>query len=294
MSVYPIVFTQGTFIHRDRLKFPFEERGLQFGDGVYEVIRIYRGNYYLLTEHIDRLYRSINEVKIQFPYTKENFTEMLMNLIEKNNMDKDGKLYLQVTRGSATRNHHFPQNVEPNVYAYIEPAERLTETMINGVHAITRPDIRWKNCHIKSLNLLPNLMAKQEAKELGCYEAIFHEDGVVTECSSSNVYLIKDGKIYTHPTTNNILKGCVRTAIERFTTDLKIPFVEQAFTIDDIESADEVFLSSSTSEITPIVKVDDKWIKDGKPGPITRKLQAAYAQDANIEQITPPLIAKAN
>src|SRR5699024_10431523 len=160
MSVYPTVFSQGDFLHRDELHFPFEERGLQFGDGVYEVIRIYNGRYYLLTEHIDRLYRSLEEVKIPFTYSKEEFTQMLKDLITKNKMDTDGRVYLQVTRGSATRNHVFPLNVEPNVYAYIEPASRLIEPMIKGVHTITRPDVRWKNCHIKSLNLLPNVMAK--------------------------------------------------------------------------------------------------------------------------------------
>ncbi|MHA6251589.1 D-amino-acid transaminase [Oceanobacillus sp. CAU 1775] len=286
MSVYPIVFTQGTFTHRDNLKFPFEERGLQFGDGVYEVIRIYKGKYYLLKEHIDRLYRSLDEIKINLPYAKDDFTKMILNLIDRNNMDVDGRVYLQVTRGSAARNHLFPENVEPNVYAYIEPAERPVETIKNGVSTITRPDIRWSYCHIKSLNLLPNLMAKQEAKEQGSYEAILHEDGVVTECSSANAFLVKDGKIYTHPTTNDILYGCVRMAIERFAADLAIPIVHQAFTLEDIASADEMFLSSSTSEITPIVEVDGKLIRDGKPGAITQKLQTAYALDANIEALT--------
>lgn len=286
MSVYPIVFTQGTFTHRDNLKFPFEERGLQFGDGVYEVIRIYKGKYYLLTEHIDRLYRSLDEIKINFAYDKETFTKMLIDLIDRNNMDIDGRVYLQVTRGSATRNHVFPENIEPNVYAYIEPAERPAGPIINGVSTITQPDIRWKYRHIKSLNLLPNLMAKQEANEQGSYEAILHEEGVVTECSSSNAYLVKDGKIYTHPATNDILYGCVRMAIERFANDLAIPMEHQAFTLEDIAEADEMFLSSSTSEIIPIVEVDGNFIRDGKPGVITQKLQTAYALDANIEVLT--------
>lgn len=297
MSVYPIVLTQGTFKHRDSLNFPFEERGLQFGDGVYEVIRVYQGNYYLFNEHINRLYRSLEEVKIEIPYSKEDFSELLLELLKKNDMDIDGKVYLQVTRGSAPRDHHFPVNVDANIYAYAEPASRNIEMMKNGVNAITLPDIRWSYCHIKSLNLLPNVMAKQEAKVNGSFEAIQHKDGVVTECSSSNVYLVKDEKIYTHPKTNGILHGCVRIAVERFAADLDIPFIEEAFRIEDIQDADEMFLTSSTTEITPIVKVNQNALQDGKPGSITRKLQAAYAADANISQIAeeiPILTAKSN
>lgn len=287
MSVFPIVFAQGSFMHKDKLKYPFEERGLQFGDGVYEVIRIYEGTYYLLDEHIDRLYRSLAEIKLVFPYDKEDFKQTLENLLKRNEMKIDGKVYLQVTRGSAPRDHVFPENLTPNVYAYIEQAPRNIELMRNGVDVITLPDIRWSNCHIKSLNLLPNLMAKQEAKENNCYEAILHKDGTVTECSSANVYFVKNGKIYTHPKTNEILHGCVRIAVERFANDLAIPFIEEAYHIGDIKDADEVFLSSSTSEIMPIVKVDGHTIKTGTPGEITRKLQLAYALDADVDPITP-------
>lgn len=297
MSVYPIVLTQGTFKHRDSLNFPFEERGLQFGDGVYEVIRVYQGKYYLFNEHIDRLYRSLEEIKIAIPYTKEDFAELLLELLKKNDMDTDGKVYLQVTRGSAPRDHYFPENVDANIYAYAEPAARNIEMMKTGVHTITLPDIRWSYCHIKSLNLLPNVMAKQEAKINGSFEAIQHKDGLVTECSSSNVYLVKNGKIYTHPKTNGILHGCVRIAVEKFAAGLNIPFIEKAFRVDDIAGADEMFLTSSTTEITPIVKVDQDVIHDGKPGQITRKLQAAYAADANIAQFSedvPVLTSKSN
>lgn len=274
-------------MHKDKLKYPFEERGMQFGDGVYEVIRIYQGKYYLLDEHIDRLYRSLSEIKISFPHDRDDFINILESLLNKNEMKMDGRVYLQVTRGSAPRNHLFPEDTEPNVYAYIELAARNMEEMKNGVSTITHPDIRWRYCHIKSLNLLPNLLAKQEAKENGSYEAILHKDGTVTECSSANVYFVKNGNIYTHPKTKEILHGCVRLAVERFAEDLNIPFIEDPYHVGDIKDADEVFLTSSTSEIMPVVKVDDQQIKDGRPGPITRKLQHAYAMDAGIEPIVP-------
>ncbi|HEY4600036.1 MAG TPA: D-amino-acid transaminase [Cerasibacillus sp.] len=286
MGVYPVVLSQAKFVHRDSLKYPFEERGLQFGDGIYEVIRIYRGNYYLLTEHVERLFRSAKAIKLELPYTKTELTELLNGLIKRNQMTEDGKVYLQATRGSAPRDHVFPENLTANVYAYISKQARPLNQLEHGVCTITERDIRWEKCYIKSLNLLPNILAKQTAKEKECYEAILHKDGLVTECSSSNVYLVKDGHIYTHPVTENILHGCVRMAVERFSEKLNIPFIEEAFTLEDIKSADELFLTSSTSEVLPIVKVDGAPVADGKPGPISKKLQAAYEQDASIQTET--------
>ncbi|MDO6450304.1 D-amino-acid transaminase [Oceanobacillus profundus] len=284
MSVYPIIMTQSQFTHRDNLHYPFEERGLQFGDGIYEVIRIYHGTYYLLDEHVDRLFRSAEAIKIKLPFNKEEITHLLLELLERNKMTTDGKVYLQVTRGSAPRDHIFPADVLPNIYAYVGDQPRNLELLQNGVQTITQRDIRWEYCYIKSLNLLPNVLAKQAAKENNCYEAILHKDGLVTECSSSNVYLVKDGTIYTHPANKNILHGCVRMAVERFAGELNIPFIEESFEVEEISLADELFLSSSTSEITPIVKVDNLDIADGKPGKITRQLQEAYETDAKIQE----------
>ncbi|SHG69991.1 D-amino-acid transaminase [Ornithinibacillus halophilus] len=284
MSVYPIVLSQSKFIHRDSVKFPMQERALQFGDGIYEVIRIYNGDYYLLNEHIERLFRSAEAIKIQINLTKEALEEFLTLLLERNNIQEDGKLYLQISRGSAPRDHLFPTDVEPNFYAYIQNLPRNLEALKNGISTITHRDERWENCYIKSLNLLPNVLAKQEAKEQGRDEAILHRDGIVTECTAANVYLVKNNKIYTHPTTNRILNGCVRMRIEEFTKKLSLPFIEEAFTIEDIIDADEIFLSSSTAEITPITCVDEHKINNGQPGPITIKLQQAYEIDANIHQ----------
>lgn len=275
------------FVHRDSLNYPFEERGLQFGDGVYEVVRIYNGQYYLLDEHVDRLFRSAEAIKIELTFTKEECREYLLELLKRNKMDVDGKVYLQVTRGSATRDHVFPVDTPANIYAYVVKVPRPLGKLANGVGTITHPDVRWDYCYIKSLNLLPNVLAKQEAKENNCYEAILHKDGVVTECSSSNVYLVKDGKIYTHPSSKNILHGCVRMRVEQFAKDLNIPFIEEPFTIGDIDEADELFLSSSTSEVLPIITVDDLKINDGSPGPITKKLQETYEKDAQITGAEP-------
>ncbi|MDY0406345.1 D-amino-acid transaminase [Virgibacillus sp. 179-BFC.A HS] len=226
MGVYPIVLSQTKFTHQDNLDYPFEERGLQFGDGIYEVIRIYDGNYYLFTEHVDRFFRSADAIRLELPFEKEQLKTLLHDLLKQNNMKNDGIVYMQATRGSAPRDHVFPVGVEANVYAYVKDLPRNLSNLENGISVITKEDIRWKKCYIKSLNLLPNVLAKQEAKENNCYEALLHEDGLVTECSSSNAYLVKDGKIYTHPATSRILHGCVRMAVERFANELGIPFIE--------------------------------------------------------------------
>ncbi|WP_010529812.1 D-amino-acid transaminase [Lentibacillus jeotgali] len=282
MSVYPIILSQADFTNRDSLTYPFEERGLQFGDGIYEVIRIYQGAYYLITEHVNRLFRSAEAIKIDLPFSRQEITSLLHDLLSQNEMTSDGIVYLQATRGSAPRNHAFPVDTPANVYAYVQDMPRKTKNLTNGVSAITKRDTRWENCYIKSLNLLPNVLAKQAAQENGSYEAILERDGKVTECSSSNVYLVKDGKIYTHPATNRILHGCVRMRVEQFAAGLNIPFVEQAFSIEDIADADEVFLSSSTSEVMPIVEVDGKKIAEGIPGKTTQMLQEAYEVDAGL------------
>lgn len=284
MSIYPIMMSQTNFIHRDSLHYPFEERGSQFGDGVYEVIRVYNGNYYLLEEHVNRLFRSAEAIKIGLPFTKETLTDLLLTLVKKNSMTTDGKVYLQVTRGAAPRDHVFPENTHANIYAYVQDLPRKLENLENGVCTITQPDVRWENCYIKSLNLLPNVLAKQAAKEAGCYEAILHKDDLVTECSSSNVFMVKDNKIYTFPATKRILHGCVRMRVKQFAADLNLLFIEEGFTTEDILLADELFLSSTTSEIMPIIQVDGQQIGDGKPGKITKQLQQAYEADASIAQ----------
>src|SRR5690625_27773 len=282
MSHYTFILSQGKFVHKDSLLFPYEERGLQFGDGVYEVIRIYNGNLYLLDEHIERLFRSLKAISISIEYTPQKIKQLLQQLVEKNEMEQDGFIYLQVSRGSSKRIHTFPEKITPNLYAYINNEPRPFNLLKEGVKTITHPDERWKNCYIKSLNLLPNILAKQSAIEKGCYEAILVEDGIVTECCSSNIFLVKNGSVFTHPATNRILHGCVRDAVIQFSEHYDIPVNETAFTKSDMFEADELFLTSSISEVLPITAVNGKRIGDGKPGEITRTLQVAYEKDAGL------------
>lgn len=282
MGIYDSLLTEEGFVHQDDLRYPFEERGLQFGDGIYEVIRVYGGSYYLIDEHIDRFYRSAEDVKIKPPFEKAQMYDYLEQLLERNEVKGDAKLYIQMTRGSAPRDHAFPEETPANLYAYVKDLPRAKKLMSEGITTITHEDVRWDWCYIKSLNLLPNVLAKQAAKEQGCFEAILHKDGEVTECSSSNIYLVRDGKVYTHPAKKNILHGCVRMRVEEFCNTNKIEFIEESFRVEDFKDADEVFLTSSTSEVMPVLKVDQLTIGDGSPGEVTRILQKSYEQDANL------------
>ncbi|KDE48875.1 D-alanine aminotransferase [Geobacillus sp. CAMR12739] len=283
MSVKPYVLTDRGIFRYEQVTYPMEERGLQFGDGVYEVVRLYSGTYVWLREHLDRLYRSAAAIRLSVPFGCEELIEQLEELRRLNNVQEDAILYLQMTRGSFPRNHAFPAENRPNLYAYIRPMARKTEEMTHGVRTILTKDVRWEYCYIKSLNLLPNVLAKQEAVERGAFEAILHRNGVVTEGSSSNIFLVKNETVYTHPATERILNGIVRTKVKEFCAELGIPFVEEAFSTNDLREADELFLTSTTSAIIPIIQVDETVIRSGAPGAVTKALQAAYRQATQRE-----------
>ncbi|MGE6488116.1 D-amino-acid transaminase [Paenisporosarcina sp. NPDC076898] len=259
-----------------------EDRGYQFGDGIYEVIRVYKGSMFTAKEHIDRLYESAEKIKLVIPYTKDVFHKMMYDLIEANEVTT-GQVYVQITRGSSPRQHQFPiESVEPVLTAYTKEVDRPVSQMANGVAAKTIEDVRWLRCDIKSLNLLGNIMAKQEAHESGCFEAILHRGDTITEGSSSNMYGIKDGVLYTHPATNLILNGITRRVILACCEEIGLPVVEQPMSLSTVYANDEFFMSSTTSEIMPIVVIDGVPIGTGLPGEWTKKLQTAF--EAKIEQ----------
>ncbi|MFS0559988.1 D-amino-acid transaminase [Terribacillus sp. 179-K 1B1 HS] len=281
MSLYDYVLTQDGIITKESLLYPFEERGLQFGDGVYEVIRIYQGKYDLLEEHIGRLFRSAEAIRLEVPFTKDELITLLLKLTDRNDVQTDAKLYLQVTRGSAPREHSFP-DVPSNFYAYIEQSDRPVSLLQQGVRAVLADDIRWDLCYIKSLNLLPNILAKQTAKEKKAFEAILHKQGLVTEGSSSNVFIIKGQILYTHPAADNILHGCVRKRVLALASRAGLQVEETAFTIEQLLHADEIFITSTTSEIMPVIEIEGKHISNGVPGDKTRVLQRAYEKESGI------------
>lgn len=274
MTMY---FIDGQFTEKDELKISVEDRGYYFGDGVYEVIKVYDGMLFTAEEHLNRLVESAMKIKLEIPFTKQQLLEVAEKLILDNQI-RTGHVYMQVTRGAAQRTHQFPNPpVAPVVVAYAVNNPRPVKTIENGVTVKSVEDVRWLRCDIKSLNLLGNVLAKQEAFEAGCYEAIFHRDGIVTEGSSSNLFGVKDGKIYTHPATNLILNGITRQVVLRLCHEQGIQVEEKAFTIDEAFTMDELFLTSTTSEITPISSIDGQPVGTGKPGVLTVKLQKAFA-----------------
>jgi D-alanine transaminase len=268
-------YVNGRYVEIDDLVIPIDERGHQFGDGVYEVIRVYNGNPYMLDEHIERLINSATAIRLPITDTKDDFKTLILEAVDKSQL-VDCNVYLQITRGIVTRNHLFP-NVPVSITMTVRPAKVLSvESRENGEKAIFHDDERWANCYIKSLNLLPNILAKQIAHEAGCYEAILVKDGYVTEGTSSNVFIIKDGKIYTTPLTKQILPGITRIAVKNVAAILNVDFIEKHVTPDELITADEVFVTSTTSEIMPIVQVGENQIGTGKPGEVTKKLYQQF------------------
>ncbi|MBO0992432.1 D-amino-acid transaminase [Bacillus sp. SD088] len=273
------VLVNDQLIERTEAVVDIEDRGYQFGDGVYEVIRVYGGEAFTADEHMERFFQSAEKIKMEMPFDKQQMLDFIEQLIMKNQL-QDGSIYMQVTRGASARNHLFPgSDIKPVLTAYTKEVPRPEDVLENGVKAMVAEDIRWLRCDIKSLNLLPNVLAKQEATEQGCYEAILHRDGTVTEGSSSNAYIVKDGKITTHPATNFILNGITRQVILKLCQSHQIPITEETFRLEDLKTADEIFISSTTSEVMPIVQLDGQSIGDGKPGPLTKKLQSLFLEE---------------
>lgn len=277
MTIMTYVLWHDKIVKEDEVVIKQEDRGYQLGDGVYEVARIYDGQLFAITEHIDRLYESAEKIRMVIPYTKDVLHKLIYDLVEKNQVGT-GHVYFQVTRGVAPRNHVFSEQVlEPVLTGNtVDDIPRPLENFEKGVKVTLLPDTRWLHCDIKSLSLLGAVMAKQEAFDRGCFEAILHRDGVVTECAASNVLAIRDDKLYTHPANNLILNGITRQIIIKCANEIGLPVVEEAFNVGDIANMDELIVSATTSEVTPIVQVDDTLINGGKVGEWTRKLQQAY------------------
>ena len=271
------IFINDEFVDESKGQVSFSDRGYNFGDGIYEYIRIYDGEVFTAHEHYERLFRSAKEIVLNLEdYTVEGLIDVTKELAAKNNV-VNGGIYIQVTRGVAPRNHPFPDaSTKPVFTAFSKSYDRPYEELENGVKAITVDDIRWFRCDIKILNLLGNFLAKEKATQNDAAEAIMHRDQTVTEGSSSNVYAIKNGKIYTHPANNLILNGITRRVIKKIAQDLEIPFTEEAFNLDFLNNADEVIVSSTSVEVMPVVQVNDSKIGDGKVGQITKQLQKSF------------------
>ncbi len=264
------------FVTREETSIDIEDRGYQFGDGVYEVVRIYNGQFFELDAHLERLDRSANEIRITLPYKMNELRGKVEKLLSLNHV-QSGHIYMQVTRGVSPRNHPFPEKSEPVLVAYTKEYE-AEPSRLPG-RAMFTEDIRWLRCDIKSLNLLGNVLGKQEANEKGFDEAIFHRGDTVTEGSSTNVFMIKKKILYTHPANHLILDGITRRKILSAAADIGIQVKEEAFTKQELLESDEVFISSTTQEVRPIVEVNGQMIGNGKEGDVTASLQAGFEKE---------------
>ena len=266
-----IGYINGKYIPLNERAIPLEERGYQFGDGIYEVIRVYNGKPFMLNEHLERLIKSGNGIKLKIQQSIEEFRSLVNEAIAKSGL-ADCCVYLQITRGISARNHPFP-DVPISISMTVKPVVPLQKSIREkGAAAIIHEDERWANCYIKSLNLLPNVLARQTAFEKGCFEAILVRGAMVTEGTSSNVFIVKQGKVYTTPLSRNILAGITRMAVKKSCKEVSVEIIEQAFSKEELFQADEVFITNTTSEIVPIVKVDGQIVGNGLPGEYTLKL----------------------
>lgn len=267
-----IVYLNGEYLPLSEARVPVLDRGFIFGDGVYEVIPAYNFQLFRLDEHLQRLQSSLTAVRIHNPYSAQEWKRVLNKLLEKNPVE-DSSVYLQVTRGVAKRDHAFPANVAPTVFAMANPLVTTDEQTFNqGVAAITMDDIRWQYCNVKAITLLANVLLRQTAIDEGAAEAILLRDGEVTEGAASNVFIVSDGVIKTPPKGARLLPGITRDLIVELAKVQQLPIEENNFSKAELMAADEIWISSSTKEILPVVKLNDKAVANGNPGPVTRKL----------------------
>ncbi len=270
-----MMFYQDRFVAKEEVHLSPDDRGYYFGDGVYEVFRIYGGSIFEKEAHLRRLERSAREVRIDLPYSIQEIDDIIRKLILTEGT-VDGTLYLQITRGAAPRAHPFPADAKPILLAYCTEVSRPISTITSGIRVITYEDIRWLRCDIKTLNLLPNVLAKQTALDRGAAEVILHRGDLVTECSASNLMMVKDGVLYTHPANHLILHGVTRAVVLRLAKAAGIAVEETPFTTQALGEADEVFITGTTVEITPVIEIDGKPVASGQPGRITRRLQTSF------------------
>ena len=273
-----LAYLNGEFLPIEKALVPVEDRGYQFGDAVYEFIASYKGRLFCVEEHLDRLDRSLKGLSFP-PVSRETIRKAVLTLFEKAAIQRAG-IYIQISRGASPRNHAFPEGVHPQIVMTIrEIEEKPPELRKNGVAALTVEDIRWGRCDLKTVQLLPNVLAKQKALAAGVFDAIFvSAEGVVREGTSSNICIVADDVVITHPLTPQILPGITRMVVIDLCRELNIPVSERFFKTDALYGSKEVFLTGTVTEVLPIVTIDGHRIGDGQVGPVTARLFEALRQ----------------
>jgi len=271
-----IVYLNGEYVPADEARVSIWDRGFMFGDGVYEVIPAYGGRLFRLEQHLQRLDNSLFEIRLAPPLSHGQWGRCLEELIRRNG-GGDLSVYLQVTRGQAVRNHGFPDGTPPTVVATCSPLPEVApETLRDGVAAVTCEDIRWKYCHIKAITLLPNVLLRQQALDAGAAEAILVRDGTVTEGAASNIFVVKDGLVLTPPNGPYLLPGITRDLIIELAREAGLTCREASLPAASLAAADEIWLTSSTRELTPVTLLDGEPVGDGRPGPVWQRLYALF------------------
>ncbi len=282
MKPKDIVYVNGSFVPRAEARVSVEDRGFVFGDGVYEVLRAINGRLFAARFHNERLKRSLDGLRISLrgADTPERFVEIGRQLLKDNDLVQgEATLYMQVTRGASTRVHNFPpDDVAPTVYISVARFTPYSDFARDGAPVISCPDLRWGRCDLKTLNLIPNVLASQAAKERGAFEAMLIRDGVITEGAKTNFFGVVDGSLRTHPCDTHILPGITRTVLRDLARQLGIEFDETPIKAEEIPRLSELFLTGTTTDVMPVVTLDDKPIGKGKPGELTRRLQRVLAE----------------
>ena len=275
-------YVNGRYVDHREASVHIEDRGYQLADGVYEVVGVRDGRLIDEGPHIDRLDRSLRELRISWPVSRAALGFIIRELMRRNRL-RDGLVYMQVTRGVARRDHAFPTvPVKPALVLTTKNSKRADADPGPGIGVKSQPDIRWERCDIKTVALLPNVLAKQAARESGAYEAwLVDTKGCVTEGASTNAWIVtQDGELVTRQTDNGILAGITRHTLKSLCNALQLKFVERPFSLAEAKKAREAFITSATSFVTPVVKIDGQAVADGKVGPTARRLREEYVRFA--------------
>jgi D-alanine transaminase len=272
------VFLNGEFLAPEEAKVPVLDRGFIFGDGVYEVVPVYSRVPFRLDEHLARLERSLGETRIRNPYSRAQWRDLIYRLVDLQAFE-DQAVYFQVTRGVAKRDHAFPKGVEPTVFMMSNPLVNPPREQVDkGGAAVSAPDNRWLRCDIKSISLIGNCLLRQLSAEQGLAETILFRDGKLTEASACNVFVVKRGVVLSPPKGNLILPGITYDVVTELARANGMPLEFRDVTEAEVRAADELWVSSSSKEVFPIVELDGRKIGDGKPGPVFRRMYQLYQE----------------
>ena len=270
------VYLNGEFLPLEEAKVPVLDRGFIYGDGIYELIPVYAGRPLRLKEHLARLQRSLDAIRLANPHTDAEWAALIDAMIAKNGSG-DIYVYFQITRGVAKRDHAFPKDTPPTVFMMASPLPTPPREQVeNGVACVTMQDNRWLRCDIKAISLLGNVLLRQAALDAGGAEAVMFRDGLLTEGSASNILVARDGKLLAPPKDHLILPGVTYDLVLELDAKHVVPFEVREITEAEVRSADELMLTSSTKEVLAITQLDGKPVGNGKPGPIFRQLHGLY------------------